>query len=70
MVTPYSGKVELGTSVYTAQIAAEELSVPLASVKVIQGDTPLTPDHNATAMLPSANALSSSAYFQPGVLFG
>jgi CO/xanthine dehydrogenase Mo-binding subunit len=45
-VTVYSGKVDLGTGVETAmaQIAAEELSVPLARVSVIQGDTLLTPD--------------------------
>jgi nicotinate dehydrogenase subunit B len=49
-VTIYSGKVELGTGVFTAitQIAAEELSVPLSRVKVIQGDTQLTPNQGAT----------------------
>ena len=46
----FSGKVDLGTGVQTAmaQIAAEELSVPLAKVEVIQGDTALTPDQGAT----------------------
>jgi CO/xanthine dehydrogenase Mo-binding subunit len=50
MVTVYSGKVDLGTGIRTAmtQIAAEELSVPLASVNVIQGDTLLTPDQGIT----------------------
>ena len=40
-VTIYSGKVELGTGALTAiaQIAAEELSVPLDRVTMIQGDT-------------------------------
>ena len=49
-VTVYSGKVDLGTGVRTAmtQIAAEELSVPLAKVHVIQGDTMLTPDQGVT----------------------
>jgi len=49
-VTVYSGKVDLGTGVRTAmaQIAAEELSVPLAKVEVIQGDTLLTPDQGPT----------------------
>src|SRR5262249_47237124 len=49
-VTVYSGKVDLGTGIETAmtQIAAEELSVPLASVTVIQGDTALTPDQGVT----------------------
>src|SRR5262245_50057855 len=49
-VTLYSGKVDLGTGIRTAmaQIAAEELSVPLARVTVIQGDTLLTPDQGIT----------------------
>ncbi len=49
-VTVYSGKVDLGTGVRTAmaQIAAEELSVPLDRVTVIQGDTALTPDQGVT----------------------
>jgi nicotinate dehydrogenase subunit B len=50
MVTIYSGKVDLGTGVKTAlaQIAADELDVPLKSVTVIQGDTALTPDQGPT----------------------
>jgi nicotinate dehydrogenase subunit B len=50
LVTVYSGKVDLGTGVHTAltQIAAEELSVPFSSVKLIQGDTALTPDQGPT----------------------
>jgi nicotinate dehydrogenase subunit B len=49
-VTVYSGKVDLGTGVQTAiaQIAAEELYVPLSRVEVIQGDTLLTPDQGPT----------------------
>jgi CO/xanthine dehydrogenase Mo-binding subunit len=49
-VTVYSGKVDLGTGIETAmtQIAAEELSVPLERVSVIQGDTLLTPDQGVT----------------------
>src|SRR5262249_49217093 len=49
-VTVYSGKVDLGTGIETAmaQIAAEELSVPLHVVTVIQGDTLLTPDQGVT----------------------
>src|SRR5439155_16528263 len=49
-VTVYSGKVDLGTGVRTAiaQIAAEELSVPLERVTVIQRDTALTPDQGIT----------------------
>jgi nicotinate dehydrogenase subunit B len=49
-VTIYSGKVELGTGAITAiaQIAAEELSVSLDRVTMIQGDTRLTPDQEPT----------------------
>ena len=49
-VTVFSGKVDLGTGLRTAmaQIAAEELSVPMARVDVIQGDTALTPDQGIT----------------------
>jgi nicotinate dehydrogenase subunit B len=49
-VTVYSGKVDLGTGVYTAlsQIAAEELCVPLERVTLVQGDTALTPDQGQT----------------------
>jgi len=49
-VTVFSGKVDLGTGVETAmaQIAADELSVPLDRVSVIQGDTALTPDQGVT----------------------
>jgi CO/xanthine dehydrogenase Mo-binding subunit len=49
-VTVYSGKVDLGTGIRTAmtQIAAEELSVPMNRVTVIQGDTLLTPDQGVT----------------------
>jgi len=49
-VTVFSGKVDLGTGIRTAmaQIAAEELSVPLDRVTVIQGDTALTPDQGVT----------------------
>ena len=49
-VTLYSGKVDLGTGVATAlpQIVAEELDVPLNRIKLIQGDTALTPDQGTT----------------------
>jgi len=50
LVTVYSGKVDLGTGIRTAmtQIAAEELCVPLDRVRVVQGDTLLTPDQGVT----------------------
>jgi nicotinate dehydrogenase subunit B len=51
MITAFSGKVELGTGVRTAlaQIVAEELDVPLARVRMVMGDTALTPDEGYTA---------------------
>jgi nicotinate dehydrogenase subunit B len=49
-VTLYSGKVDLGTGVATAlpQIVADELDVPLNRIRLIQGDTALTPDQGTT----------------------
>ena len=49
-VTCYSGKVDLGTGVRTAltQIVAEELTVPLERVRLVMGDTLLTPDQGPT----------------------
>jgi nicotinate dehydrogenase subunit B len=50
-VTCYSGKVDLGTGVATAlrQIVADELTVGLDKVQLIQGDTLLTPDQGVTS---------------------
>src|SRR6476659_3851467 len=44
-VSVYTGKVEVGQNIRTSlsQIIAEELSVPLSSVKMIMGDTDLVP---------------------------
>ena len=55
-VTVYSGKVDLGTGVQTAmaQIAAEELSVPMNRVTIIQGDTLLTPRSASDGTAPGA----------------
>lgn len=49
-VTVYTGHVELGTGVETAltQMVADELDVPFALVRVVQGDTLLTPDQGPT----------------------
>ena len=49
-VAVYSGKVDLGTGVYTAlqQIVADELDVPISRIEMIQGDTLLTPDQGRT----------------------
>lgn len=50
-VTVFSGKVELGTGVRTAlaQIVAEELDVPLASIHMVMGETGRTPNEGYTA---------------------
>src|SRR5512143_4141998 len=50
-VTVFSGKVELGTGVKTAlaQIVAEELDVSFERIKMVMGDTALTPDEGYTA---------------------
>lgn len=44
-VTVYTGKVEVGQNIRTSlsQIVAEELYVPIASIKMIMGDTDLVP---------------------------
>jgi isoquinoline 1-oxidoreductase len=45
IVTVFTGKVEVGQDIRTslAQVVAEELRTPLASVRLIMGDTDLTP---------------------------
>ena len=50
-VTAYTGKVELGHGLYTAQtqLVAEELAVPFARVTLIQGDTAVSPDQGTTS---------------------
>ncbi len=50
-VLAFSGKVEIGTGVRTAlaQIVAEELDVPFERVRMVMGDTDLTPDEGYTA---------------------
>jgi len=49
-VTMYTGKVDIGTGVRTAlpQMVAEELDVALDKVKLVEGDTALTPDQGPT----------------------
>ncbi len=46
-----TGKVELGQGILTAlaQIAAEELDLPLAYIQVVSGDTETTPNEGVTA---------------------
>src|SRR5213594_4122490 len=50
-VTIFSGKIELGQGIGTAltQIAADELDVDLKRVKIVHGDTELTPNEGQTA---------------------
>src|SRR5262249_54915530 len=45
MVTVYTGKVEVGQNARTSlsQAAAEELHAPVASIRMVMGDTALTP---------------------------
>jgi isoquinoline 1-oxidoreductase len=49
-VTVYSGKIEMGQGVVTslAQMAADELGVPLGSIDMVMGDTALCPFDNGT----------------------
>ena len=49
--TIFTGKVELGQGILTAlaQIAAEELDLPLARIAMISGDTEQTPDEEYTS---------------------
>lgn len=51
MVTVYTGKMELGQGIKTPlmQIAAEELDVDMASMRIEIADTVLTPDERYTA---------------------
>jgi nicotinate dehydrogenase subunit B len=50
-VTVLTGKGELGQGIRTAlqQIAAEELSVPMAAITMVTADTQLTPDEGYTS---------------------
>jgi nicotinate dehydrogenase subunit B len=49
--TVFTGKVELGQGIVTAlaQIAAEELDLPLARITMVSGDTGRTPNEGMTA---------------------
>jgi nicotinate dehydrogenase subunit B len=50
-VTAYTGKCELGQDIFTSQtqLVAEELSVPVARVRLIQCDTDRCPDQGTTS---------------------
>ena len=47
----FTAKVELGQGILTAlaQIAAEELRLPIAKIRVVSGDTRYSPDESYTA---------------------
>jgi CO/xanthine dehydrogenase Mo-binding subunit len=49
--TVFTGKVELGQGILTAlaQIAAEELMLPLSRIELVSGDTGLTPNEGVTS---------------------
>ncbi len=50
-ITVYTGKVEVGQNIRTSltQVVAEELRVPLSSIRLVMGDTELTPFDGGTA---------------------
>ena len=50
-VTAHTGKCELGQGIYTAQLQliAEELSVPVDRIRLVQCDTSVTPDQGTTS---------------------
>src|SRR6476646_1718765 len=50
-VTAYTGKCELGQGILTAQtqLVAEELSVPIDRVELVQCDTDVCPDQGTTS---------------------
>src|SRR5262245_64362461 len=45
-VTVYTGRIDMGTGIETAfgQLISDELDVPFESIKIVMGDTELTPD--------------------------
>ena len=49
-VTVYTGKVEVGQNIRTSltQVVAEELHVPVSSIRMVMGDTDLTPFDRGT----------------------
>src|ERR1051326_453428 len=49
-VTVYTSKVDVGTGLRIAmsQMVAEELEIPVDRVRIVEGDTALTPDQGGT----------------------
>jgi nicotinate dehydrogenase subunit B len=54
--TVYTGRIDMGTGVVTAfgQLISDELDVPFESIKIVMGDTDLTPDQGKSTA--SSNA--------------
>jgi nicotinate dehydrogenase subunit B len=65
--TVFTGKVELGQGILTAlaQIAAEELDLPLSRIEMISGDTGRTPDEGPRAASRSKAAARHCAWPPP-----
>jgi nicotinate dehydrogenase subunit B len=63
--TIFTGKVELGQGIITAlaQIAAEELDLPLSRVRMVSGDTGQTPNESQTAGSQSIESSGSALRF-------
>src|SRR5437660_12086825 len=64
-VTVFTGKIELGQGIGTAlaQIAADELDVDLKRVKIVYGDTALTPNEGQTAGSQSVESSGTALRF-------
>ncbi len=64
-ITIFTGKVELGQGILTAlaQIAAEELDAPLTSIRMVSGDTTLTPNEGYTSGSQSIEAGGAALRF-------
>ena len=64
-VTVFTGKIELGQGIGTAlaQIAADELDVDLKRLKIVHGDTALTPNEGQTAGSQSVESSGTALRF-------
>ena len=64
-VTIFTGKIELGQGIGTAlaQIAADELDVDLKRVRIVYGDTALTPNEGQTAGSQSVESSGTALRF-------
>ena len=64
-VTVFTGKIELGQGIGTAlsQIAADELDVDLKRIRIVHGDTALTPNEGQTAGSQSVESSGTALRF-------